>query len=216
MSETQAEPPAAHGSLTHWGEGEFVPIAGVDGTSYGGRQSWLTGEGVSGFYADRSCGVTAACNLLCYLSRHWPGKEGLYPRRGLSQERFSRFQRELYGYLSPTPWGVPTIGKMIRGVERYARDRGVSLRAVRAGHVRDEAAALAYISAGLERDCPVLLLTWNTPVADLRFHWVTVTRLYGAGGGIRMVTSNWGERVEYDFSAWVKGPSLHRGAVWFE
>lgn len=211
MAETQEGPPVVHGSLTHWREEEFVPIAGADGASYGGRQSWLTGEGVSGFYADRSCGVTAACNLLCYLSRHWPGKEGLYPHRDLSRERFSRFQRELYGYLSPAPWGIPSVGAIIRGVERYAAERDAPLRAVRKGRT----GMLSYISAGLERDCPVLLLTWNTPVAHLRFHWVTVTRLYDAGSGVRMVSSNWGERAEYDFSAWANGPSLHRGAVWF-
>ncbi len=185
-------------------------MKGRGGVRYGGYQGWLTAAGVSKFFADRACGVTAACNMLAYLSRR-PGMEGLWPH-DLTANGFNAAQKELYGYLKPRPWGIFTVGKLIRGVERYARDRGVPLRAVRRGRI----AMQDYIADGLSRDCPVLLLTWNTPIRELRFHWVTATRLYDGGDGVKVVTSNWAKRKEYDFRAWMEGRSLHRGAVWFE
>lgn len=68
----------------------------------------------------------------------------------------------------------------------------------------------------LNKECPVLLLTWNSPIADLSTHWVTVTRIYNNGSATKIVTSNWAEKQIYDFSTWVNGSSIYKGVIYFE
>lgn len=208
-----------YGQLDNWDEGDFVPVIAADGNRvcYGGWQSWLQDEGVSKFYANRSCGVTAAANMMHYLSENVSGMDDLYTRTGIRQSQFSAFQKDVYDYLSPAVWGIPDIQTMARRVESFAEDQGVELNAVIKDIEWTESTARNYIVAGLREECPVLLLTWNSPSEeDLDMHWVTVTRVYDSGSGTKMVTSNWSEKEIYDFSAWVNSTSLYKGLLYFK
>lgn len=176
----------------------------------------MTSEGISQFYADRSCGVTAAANMLCYMADNVSGMSDLYTQSGISKAQFNAFQRDVYDYLSPAIWGVPTLDALIDGVEDYATDQGVDLTATRSSASWTETNVRSYIAGGLNKESPVLLLTWNSPIADLSMHWVTITRIYDGGSGVKLVTSNWAEKQTYDFSTWVNGSSLYKGVIYFE
>ena len=206
-----------YGQLDNWDSGDFLPITESNGSYYyGGYQGWLTSEGISQFYADRSCGVTAAANMLCYMADNVSGMSDLYTQSGISKAQFNAFQRDVYDYLSPAIWGVPTLDALIDGVEDYATDQGVDLTATRSSASWTETNVRSYIAGGLNKESPVLLLTWNSPIADLSMHWVTITRIYDGGSGVKLVTSNWAEKQTYDFSTWVNGSSLYKGVIYFE
>lgn len=209
--------PMIYGTLDNWLQGSFVPVtASNGGIYYGGWQSWLTDEGVSKFYADRSCGVTAAANMFHYMSENVSGKSNLYTRSGISKASFSAFQKDVYDYLSPAVWGIPNLTIMIDRVESFASAQGVNLSATRNSGTWNETNVRNYIAGGLNKESPVLLLTWNSPIADLVAHWVTVTRIYDAGMGTKIITSNWAEKETYDFSTWVNGSSMYKGVIYFE
>lgn len=205
-----------YGTLTNWDSGKFVPVSISGGYYYGGFQGWLTDEGVSQFYANRSCGVTAASNMFHYMAKNVSGKSKLYDKPGITKANFSSFQRDVYDYISPAVWGVPTLDTMISRVESFASAKGVSLKATKSSASWTETNVRNYVAGGLNKQSPVLLLTWNSPIPDLSMHWITVTRLYDSGSGTKMVTSNWAEMQTYDFSTWVNGSSVYKGVIYFE
>jgi len=176
----------------------------------------LTEQGVSQFYANRSCGVTAAANVMYYMATHISGKSALYNQTGsLTKAKFNAFQRSVYDYLNPSIIGVPTLNSMINGVVDYAASRGVTLTPITSPASWTHSNVLNYMRTGLNAESPVLVLNWNSPIADLDWHWVTVTKIYGDNVSMYMVTSNWGERETYDFNTWVNGSSVYKGTIYF-
>jgi hypothetical protein len=204
-----------YGKLKNWDTGSFLPISDGSGIYYGGWQGWLTSEGVSQFYADRSCGVTASSNALCYMARHDPKMARLYDKPDLGKKSFSQFQKEVFDVLSPQAWGIPTVDALASRVSKFAETRGVKL----APRVQDQAWRIEnvrpYLSSALNLDKPVLLLTWNSPIKDLGMHWITVCA-YFKDGSEKIIASNWGAKTVYDFSVWFSGNSLYKGLVYFE
>ena len=204
-----------YGSLDDWDESEFVPVPLVGGGySYGGHQNWLTNEGVSTLYANRSCGVTAASNMMQYMSEHVSGKSNLYTQS--TMYGFSDYQKDVYDYLDPAIYGIPGINTMIDRVKAFATSEGVDLDEVLSNETWNETNVRNYIASGLNSENPVLLITWDSIIPDLETHWVTVTKLYGSYGDTTMVTSNWAEKEEYDFSLWVSAGSMYGGVIYFE
>lgn len=205
-----------YGSLDDWDTYDFVPVTtSGGGVYYGGYQGWLTDEGVSEFWADRACGLTAAANAMYYMSQNVSGKSNLYTKSNITQTSFSAYQKELYDYcFSPAIWGIPTWASMKSKVEEWADYRNVSLTGVEDTSTWNATNVRTYIANGLNSERPVLLLTWNSPVEDLNWHWVTVTRIY-LDGTVKILTSNWAGKTEYDFTTWVNGDGLHKGVLYF-
>lgn len=215
-SEIQPREEIVYGVLSDSTIGRFVPIPKENGGYYyGGYQAWLTDEGVSKFFADRSCGVTAAANMMYYMATHDPGKAALYTQNGLTKSKFSSFQRTLYNYLTPSLAGIPTATNMISGIRDYARSRGVTLTLMTSPTNWTHSTVLNYMKTGLNVNSPVLMLNWNSPIPDLVAHWVTVTRIYGDNVSMYMVASTWGEQVTYDFNTWVNGSSVYKSVFYF-
>lgn len=242
-----------YGSLSDWDLHQFVPVSIEAGNFYGGRQSWLPEVGVSKFYANRACGVTALANAFYYMAQHLAGKRNLYDKKltadkekgsidcdrmldriennpgnnkssersnittkvVLSKDEFNDFQREIYDYLRPAIWGLPIASTLIKRALAFARDRGVELEVRRPDFWREDDIR-DFIAQALNRNRPVMLLTWYSSQRDLRMHWVTVTRLYDQGQRTMMVTSNWGQMKTYDFSVWVNEFSIYKDLVCFE
>lgn len=194
-----------YASLDDFLVGEFVPIPNGSTYYYGGYQGWLVDEGVSESEANRSCGVTAAANMMHYMATHLPGKSALYNQTGLTKAKFNAFQRDVYDYLDPTIFGIPTAAHMQSGILSYAQSRNVTLTPITFSTTTawtfDN--VLNYVMLGLNAESPVLLLTFNSPIAELELHWVTLTQIYADNVATYMVTSNWGERAVYDFYTWV-------------
>ena len=205
-----------YGSLKNWDTGAYVPVSDTGGVYYGGYQGWLTDENLSKFWADRSCGVTAAANMLYYMAKNVSGKSALYTKPDITKVSFSAFQRQIYDHsLSPAVYGIPGSSSMTRKVESWASYRNVSLigrpfkGAWSVTNVRN------HIIAGLNAERPVLLQTWNSPIPNLSWHWVTVTRIYKDGTD-KILTSNWGGKAVYDFEIWCNGPGLYKSVLYFE
>lgn len=205
------------GSLKHWGLGDFVPVNDGSSIWYGGWQKWLLDEGKTKEEKNRSCGVTAAANVLYYMSKYASGKSNLYNQKGITKPEFSKFQSNLYDNgLEPSLIGILDGGQLISGVYKWASLRKVSLTAVTLDAEFTPQNLLTHMVQGLASDCPVLLVTWNSSIPDLVNHWVTITRMYTTGSSIKMVASTWGEQREYDFTVWANDSSIYKEVLYFK
>ena len=183
--------------------------------SYGGQQSWLKEFKIKNqFWADRSCGVTAAANLIMYLSRTRKELSALY--QGTSSDEFVGLMKELYPFLKPRVYGIPTLTKMRQGIQRFAYSRGIRLSFYMESWVWDVNDGSDFIIRMLELDRPVLLLTWNSSNREFRNHWVTVTGMVKKKDGYDLIVSNWGRRKIYSYEEWIRDKALLRGAIAFE
>ncbi|MDR1643277.1 MAG: hypothetical protein LBC41_08750 [Clostridiales bacterium] len=204
-----------YGKLKDWDMGGFLPITEGTGIYYGGWQGWLVDEGVTQFYADRSCGVTASSNMLAYTAKHDPQKAKLYTKPDMSKKSFSQYQKEVYEFVSPAAWGVPTVDALAGRVVKFAESKGVKLTP----HIQQKEWKIEnvrpYMTSALNLNKPVLLLTWNSPVKDLEMHWITVTA-YFKDQSEKILVSNWGAKRIYDFSTWFSGNSMYKGLVYFD
>lgn len=182
--------------------------------SYGGQQGWLKSLKVKNqFWTGRSCGVTAAANLVMYLARSDDNMKALY--NGTTKEDFVNLMKELYPFLKPRVYGIPTLTKMKRGVQRYAYSKGVRLRCGMESWIWDVDEGSDFISRMLQQNRPVLLLTWNSSNRDFRNHWITVTGMLESSEGFDLISSNWGRRRVYSYEGWIKDKALLRGAISF-
>ena len=205
-----------YASLKSWDTGAFVPISDSGGIYYGGYQGWLTDENISKFWADRSCGLTAAANMFYYMAKNVSGKSALYTKTDITKASFSAFQKELYDHsLSPAVYGIPGSSTMKRKVEKWASSRNVPLTAHPFKGAWSVTNVRNHIIAGLNAERPVLLQTWNSTIPNLSWHWVTVTRIYRDGTD-KILTSNWGGKEVYDFETWCKGPGIYKSVLYFD
>lgn len=72
-----------------------------------------------------------------------------------------------------------------------------------------------YVRTGLNKEHPVLMISWNTAMSELKYHWVTVTRLYNDGTGNKFKASSYGSQYTFDFSSWVNEFSAYHGVIYF-
>jgi hypothetical protein len=195
-------------------EANFVNINNI---YYGGFQKWLYTEKVkSKFWANRSCGITAASNIIVHMSMYKPRLRSLYPYSSLSKENFIRIMKELFYYIKPTVMGIPTTGKMERGLKSFAKSKETILESRSLTMSKDIDATIRFIKQGLKMNSPVLMVTWNSKIANLRYHWVTITGyMKDIDGQNYIITSNWGEKELFSLDNLIKDNSLYRGLVYF-
>lgn len=183
---------------------------------YGGRQAWLSEKGqLSKWTSNRACGLAALANVSLYLSRTRPDCVSLYPYETADEENFTEVMRRIHRFLKPTPAGIFHLGMLSKGFLKYARHNGVILHENQASWGWSRENVSEYIKSGLLYGSPVLLLTWNTRVRELRNHWVVITGIEAENGQIRIVTSNWGYKKIYSLDEWIKAYSLYRGLNYF-
>lgn len=183
---------------------------------YGGRQAWLTEKGqLSRWTANRACGLAALGNVSLYLSRTRPECRALYPFDRPDEENFTTVMKRIHRFIRPTPVGVFHVGMLSRGFQKYARHVGVHLHENKADWRWSRENVSEYIKSGLLYGSPVLMLTWNTRVQELKNHWVVITGIEAKNGTIRIVTSNWGYKKMYNLDEWINAYSLYRGLNYF-
>jgi hypothetical protein len=198
-------------------ERSFARISDSDGEYYGGHQQWLSDYGFSSqSYADSACGVVAASNMFYYMSKYVPGKSGLCSEANMDKAGFTAFVNKVCKYVMPSGMGIPFVRMLQSGIIAYADSNGVGLTC----HVLTswgKESTINFIQDGLRHNSPVLMVTWNSTIPDLVWHWVTITKVYRDSGRSNMlVTSNWGERKAYNFDRWHDDAwSLHRGLLYF-
>lgn len=209
------------------GEPEFLEIWEGDTVYYGADQKWLmhrTGQ-LGG------CGVVAAAELLSYLAMQCPQYRALYDYGTLSKEAFVLYMQEVYNCVKPL---APGLGRMkmvlgvwpayrfVRGIRRFAAQRGIRLDLSVIHSFRGEQAIAEYLKQALSADCPVAMLigfnrrfdgsqverpdksTWRQD--DFGRHWVVITAMNVDGDGqIFLKVSTWGGYTVLNLADWVQG-----------
>lgn len=129
-----------------------------------------------------------------------------HPELGTQEFRTSKLVQDFLDAIGVE--NMSLCGTAVVGIIRGKQDGPVVA-------LRADMDVLNYMRTGLNAESPVLVLNWNSPIADLDWHWVTVTKIYGDNVSMYMVTSNWGERETYDFNTWVNGSSVYKGTIYF-
>lgn len=189
----------------------------VEEKYYGGYQGWLTNFMLtSKFWADRACGVVAAANISAYKSREL-NIPSIYPYKTRNKVDFTSHIYDVFKFINPAFYGVPTIGNMVKGFVKFGQSRGVKLEPVYFRNKWNLENIITYIKNGLQENNPVMLVTWNTNVKDLKNHWITITGFVRTKDGKSyIVTSNWGRIATYSLDDWFKNYSLYKGLIYFK
>lgn len=203
--------------LTNWQN--FVPVYYGSTTYYGGYQDWLGPRYynfISQFWADRACGPTAAANAAYHMSVYKSGMRRLYLVPTLERYQFTWHMYQVYQYVTPPIIGILSIDEMANKFKAFAASRGVNLNGVFWNLPWNIVNVSNYIKSGLSINSPVLLVTWDTGIPDLSWHWVTITRYYRTDAGNRYITtSNWASMRTYNLDVWVNEIGLYRGVIYF-
>lgn len=193
-----------------------IDFVKVDDIHYGGYQAWISDEGfVSKFWSDRSCGVIAACNTLFYMARNNPHNKNSNPAI-ITKENFLDLALYLYKFIKPRIYGIPTVATMIKGLNRYAGSMNFDITPFLLVNPKTLIGTVEYIKHGLKRNFPIMMVTWNSKIKNLSYHWVTITGYYCTRSGEHfIITSNWGKEEVFSLDEWFADRSLYKGLLYF-
>ena len=192
--------------------GSFVPVRSDKGLYYGGYQNALLEMGVSKFYRDRSCVVTAFTNAYLYM---------YHPEEKFTLSEYNAYHYDFYRKIRPHINGVPTAKALNNRVNRIRRDRGLRLD----GKVMQEfffnnrpiEEKIAFINEGLRKNCPVIFINWmSRDVRVMRHHGVTITECNDMGDYHELVISSWGRVYKINFEIFDRQIRSYSGLVYFE
>lgn len=205
-------------SLKKWRRGEFLPIYDLNnnGPLYAGDQSWLSYKNVIGnkaiseYWANRSCGVTAAANAAAYLDSTGSTKySSLYQYGAYDIKRYTSHMREVYDYLTPAIWGIPSAQNYWERLESFGKSRGVNLRSYYITQGNDLQSKVNFIKNGLNANTPISMLTMvatggfeSDQGYSFNNHWVTITRLYKSGSFYGVNVSSWAMMQTVNLNYW--------------
>lgn len=202
---------ARHEVVELTNEADFV---NVSGRYYGGNQAWFDDK----FDQNRGCGTVAASNITAHMADYVSGCSRLYGYRSLSRSNFEKHMNEMLEYVKPTIAGVPTLRYFARGVERFADDKNVDIKAYWSDEKPSFRNLSDYIKDGLRADSPVAYLQYyNREVPRLNWHWVTITKYFrnSVGGDSHIAVSTWGDRESFSLDA-IYDNNLGGGVIYFE
>ncbi|WP_270166882.1 hypothetical protein [Paenibacillus sp. SYP-B4298] len=179
----------------------FVPVEYTTGRySYGGNQMWWPDGGQK---ENRGCGPVAAANITAYLAKVTnPSKYGkLYTKSITNYTDFLGHMDTMYSYISPGPFGETSVSSFSSAVEKYAKDKNVTLNRVtsNASFTLDNTAA--YVKAGLALNSPVATLNLSKfSNYQYEWHWMTITKYYRDTNDNRWIAvSTWGQRRSINY-----------------
>lgn len=225
-------------------ERDFLRITGDGQVWYGGDQEWF------GFTVGKygGCGTVAAANVTAYLALHIKALRKLYEPSDLKKDNFCFHMNQIYEWVKPWKlpfvnknrpvwktfgwtFGVWPIGLLIRGVERYAKMRGLRLTGKKMSSRRPMEELEGFIRESLGRDCPVALLIGRMPRYErelvtrpdgfcwrqthFAMHWVVVTELTKMDEKVMVKVTTWGGYTWLDLRQWHEAGSLMAGVVSF-
>lgn len=226
------------------GEKDFLRITKEGQAWYGGDQEWF--DFTVGKYG--GCGTVAAANITAYLALHFEALRKLYEPEDLEKDNFVFHMNGMYQWVRP--WKVPFVNKnrplwktfgwtfgvwpasrLLRGVERYAKMRGLRLTGKKMGSRRPVEELVGFIRESLGRDCPVAMLIGRRPGYErervtrpdgsgwlqnhFSMHWVVVTALTKKNGTVMVKVTTWGGYAWLDLGQWQEAGSLMAGLVSF-
>lgn len=215
---------------------------------YGGDQAWF--DSTVGQYG--GCGTVAAADITAYLAHRHPALHSLYGQGEMNQTCFlnhmnmmrewvkpwtipfagtNRPPRQIFGQTFGWTFGVWPMGRLLRGVERFARASGVSLKGLKLHSWCSMERLTGFIQTSLERDCPVAMLIGRKPRYErgmvtrpdghnweqthFAMHWVVVTELAEREGMVMVKALTWGGYTWLNLEEWHKAGGLVPGLVSF-
>lgn len=225
-------------------EADFLQITQDNQVWYGGDQAWF--DFTVGQYG--GCATVAASNITAYLADIHPKLRGLYGQPDLCRNSFLAHMNQVYKWVHPwkvpfadknrKPWrsfgwtaGLWRTARFTRGVEQFARSRGIGLEGRRISSRRSLEELTEFIGESLERDCPVAMLIGRHPRYEkepvqrpdgvrwqqthFSFHWVTITRLTKREETVMVKISTWGGYSWLDLKLWHDAGGVLPGLVSF-
>ncbi len=189
-------------------------------TTFGGDQEWYADE----WHRRAGCGPTCAANVAAYLAQTRPEMRALYAGEGMLKGQFSAHMEEMYKYVTPGNMGLNRVEMFTKGMEDFAKSRGVHLTA----HVfdvhgnmhksRPPVSELAeFVRAGLAADCPVAFLNLTKGrVKNLQgWHWITITSADLEDGSLTACASDEGRENCFDLKLWYLSTRMRGGLIYF-
>lgn len=194
---------------------EILHISDGSGFTYGADQIWYR----SLLQRKAGCGPTCASHIIWYLSSAMPHCAGLTKREGSTKSGFLALMEDMWKYVTPGFRGVNKTSMLMKGVERYASERGFSLRCEALEIPQNKAQRpnidefMSFIEQAIAADSPVAFLNLhNGGVAGLdTWHWVTLIGLDRERRTALMYDQ--GLRVEIDIDQWLRETKAGGGIV---
>ncbi|MFW6678930.1 hypothetical protein ACOAOT_14860 [Lacrimispora sp. AGF001] len=172
------------------------------------------------------------------MAKHQKRYSGLYTFPDYTKHNFILHMKEMFKYVTPRhfgdqPLGVWPVSLLENGVEKFAKDKGVKLHAVKKFKSFNRENIIDYIKEGLEKDLPVAMLigtggssdvTITKPNGDeftgnsFKLHWVTITELEidESQNYEKVKVSSWGGWGEVDLDDYIQNEPLYQGLLYFE
>lgn len=190
---------------------DFVPVIKDNSKYYGGHQERLKYEGLSKFFRDRACVVTAFTNVFFYTFR-----KGL-----VDFDDYNKVQYEFYKRLRPKANGVPTAKALLRRIDiiNHVLNLGLSYRMIE-GRLTKRLSLnqmIDFINEGLAKDCPVIFINWLSRDVDvMSHHGLCITEMNEKNGKHEVVVSSWGRRHKFYLEDFYHQPRTYTGLIFFE
>lgn len=197
--------------LIRSGYGEFVPVIENGKILYGGYQNSLGAKGVSQFFRDRSCVVTAFTNVYFYL---------LHRDMKIDIDIYNEYQYYFYRRIRPLINGVSTVGRLDRRLELVRDDMGIELKSKRLSENtlirRPLGKKIAFIEEALAYDSPPILINWiSNDIRVMRHHGLCITELNKVKGKHEVVVSSWGKPYKFYLEDFNKQFRDYSGLIYF-
>ena len=190
---------------------DFVPVIKNGSKYYGGHQEWLKYEGLSKFFRDRACVVTAFTNVFFYLFRKGP----------VDFDDYNKVQFEFYKRLRPKANGVPTAKALLKKIDiiNHVLNLGLSYRMIEGRLTKrlslDE--MINFINEGLSKDSPVIFINWLSRDIDvMSHHGLCITEMNEKNGKHEVVVSTWARRHKFYLEDFYKQRRTYTGLIFFE
>lgn len=188
----------------------FVPVRKDSKIYYGGHQEWLKEKGLSKFFRDRSCVVTAFTNVYFYL----------FKKGEVSFEDFNSAQYYFYRKIRPKANGVPTASSLNKRLDIINHQLGLNLRS----YILEENffkkvsldRKIKFIEEGLSKDSPVILINWLSKEISLTsHHGITITKIEKKAAKNEILASSWARPYRFFLEDFERQLRTYTGLIYF-
>ena len=189
----------------------FVPVLKEGKTYYGGHQEWLKELGLSKFFRDRACVVTAFTNVYFYM----------FEKGFIDFKTYNDMQYKFYRRLRPKANGVPTASSLLKRIRIINHQMGLNLsyRILEENVLKKVSLEkkIAFIEEGLAKDSPVIFINWLSRDIDvMSHHGLVITEMNKKNDKHELVVSSWGRRHTFYLEDFDKSLRTYTGLIYFE
>lgn len=185
---------------------------------YGSNQDWYA----SRWQRMSGCGPSTVSNIIYYLNRT---RDNNLADPVLTKAGIRKLMDEIWDYVTPTLGGVSSTTMLRNGVERYRKEKNLTLR-LSSIDIPKKASlrplpdkVISFISEALEKDSPVAFLNLEAGAIQVldSWHWVTVVALETdtETGNAYIEILDSGEVKQINLLQWLKTTKLGGGFVSF-